>query len=615
MTAPTAGESGRRSGRIFRLKKRVGAGAFGEVYLAEQDSGAGFKRPVALKVLKGGGLTSSQAARRMRDEARFLARLSHRNIVSVLDLVQLGDRWAVVMEYVEGADLDQVRRGLVQTQQEIPSVAALEIGAAICRALDAAYHTPNDAGVPMRVLHRDIKPSNVRMTKDGDVRVLDFGVAQGSLAAREAETRGDGWLGTERYMAPERILRTHEGPEGDVYATAATVAELLLLEPIGRTPVLKGEHEAFVAEKIAAIREKLVGPRMVIDNTVELLARGLAWAPADRPLCDGFGRELERLSRMLDGELLSDFCRRVVPTIPDVLGEKGEDVTGALTEMGANSSDQSDINTGGSGSLNWATGTATPAPVDGGTFVFPNDDEPDEAPSDGTVEHVEPDAPPAASGWTRVVAVVGMVVGALIIGLWLGGILEPKSEPADDSLTQVAKEGPGVEISGASKGAEAAVTSSAELVADADSAVSEIGVESTPKESENIETKQRPKSKEADKKAIAKVQPKPIVKEQKRTPETQPVTLVAESDAVIARAHVTVRGASMFSVRCPGLNSPAKGQGRSYIYVRGFNPGTCIVTATIGGVDYSDRVRVTEAQRKVECGVQAERFQCVASAG
>ena len=183
-------------GRKFHLKERLGAGAFGEVYLAEQDSGAGFTRRMALKVLHTHTKGFAEAGRRMRDEARILGRLSHRNIVTVLDLVRLGEQWAVVMDYVPGIDLDRVIEALEKTGEYFPVPAALEVGAAVCDALDAAFHADDGKGGTLAVLHRDIKPSNILLTRDGDVKVLDFGVARVNLETRESKTGMR--VGTER---------------------------------------------------------------------------------------------------------------------------------------------------------------------------------------------------------------------------------------------------------------------------------------------------------------------------------------------------------------------------------------------------------------------------------
>jgi len=152
------------SGRSFELQRELGDGAFGTVSLADMLSLGGFRKEVALKLLKPDWDAASDAARRLRDEARLLGRLRHRHIVKVDDLVRLEGRWAVVMEYVPGVDLERLLAWANETAESVPPAAALEITGAMAQALDAAWNGPGDQGSALRVVHRDIKPSNVRLT-------------------------------------------------------------------------------------------------------------------------------------------------------------------------------------------------------------------------------------------------------------------------------------------------------------------------------------------------------------------------------------------------------------------------------------------------------------------
>ena len=100
------------SGRRFELRRELGSGSFGQVFLADMVSLGDFRKTVALKVLRPQLGGSSDAAKRLRDEARVLGRLRHRHIVAVDDLIRVDGRWAVVMEYVPGMDLEQLLKSL-----------------------------------------------------------------------------------------------------------------------------------------------------------------------------------------------------------------------------------------------------------------------------------------------------------------------------------------------------------------------------------------------------------------------------------------------------------------------------------------------------------------------
>lgn len=347
-------------GRKFFVTERLGSGAYGSVYLAEQDSGAGFRRRVALKLLHQHHSEEKEAGKRMRDEARILGRLSHRNIVTVLDLVRLQDRWAVVMDYVQGIDLERLTRAMVDLNEPFPPGAALEIGAAIGDALHAAWIADDGQGRVLGVVHRDIKPSNVLLTSDGEVKVLDFGVARVNLESREGKTGFR--VGTERYMAPERIVGEEDTPQGDVYAAAATVAELLLLRPIGRTPVLPDRHEVFVNDTLTAVRGALGGmPEDVQDEVIGLLGRALHAEVAHRPVARDFSDDCSRLCRIVGGESLRQFTRRVVPQAELTLATEREPVEGVVFQEESTGAPSS--------TLGAAAGLALPSPSSSATYT------------------------------------------------------------------------------------------------------------------------------------------------------------------------------------------------------------------------------------------------------
>ncbi len=317
-------------GRQFHVVERIGSGAYGSVFLAEQDSGAGFRRRVALKVLHSQHGDDKEAGRRMRDEARILGRLSHRNIVTVLDLVRLDGRWAVVMDYVPGADLERMIEILNEDGKVFPPSAALEIIAAVADALDAAYNA-TDGDQRLGVIHRDIKPSNVLLTKDGEVKVLDFGVARVNLDTREGKTGFR--VGTERYMAPERIAGEGDTPGGDVYAVAASLAELLLGRPIGRTPVFPDKHREFVDATVDAVVEVLVdAPMDAVGELTALLRECLADEPESRPTSREVSDRCSALAPALGGESLRTFSRIALPLLADRLAMQREAVSGVILQ-------------------------------------------------------------------------------------------------------------------------------------------------------------------------------------------------------------------------------------------------------------------------------------------
>jgi serine/threonine protein kinase len=184
----------------YEIVAPLGAGGMGEVYRA-RDTKLG--REVALKLLPPLFTTDADRVARFKNEARLLASLNHPHIGAIYGFEDAGNAPALVLELVEGGTLgDRVRRG------PVPLSEALCVAQQIADALDAAHK----AGI----IHRDLKPSNVKITPDGVVKVLDFGLAKAFAAEGAAPdlsqsptisaggTLGGVILGTAAYMSPEQ---------------------------------------------------------------------------------------------------------------------------------------------------------------------------------------------------------------------------------------------------------------------------------------------------------------------------------------------------------------------------------------------------------------------------
>lgn len=255
----------------YTLLDVLGRGGFGTVYRARFHGSGGLERDVAIKLLDPGLPGHPDAVRRLRDEARLVARVHHRAVVKVEQLVDLEGSWAIVMELVPGRALDAVL-----ADGPMPQGPALELVREIAGALHAAWHTPGPAGAPLKLLHRDIKPANIRLTPSGEVRLLDFGIARADPAARETRTTSLVY-GTPDYMAPERF----DGealPESDVYGLGCVLFELLTGEMVGRTSARADRHTEVWSTALGR-----VSATGVDGEVVGLLSEMLAHSADDRP--------------------------------------------------------------------------------------------------------------------------------------------------------------------------------------------------------------------------------------------------------------------------------------------------------------------------------------------
>ena len=295
--------------RRFELTSTLGQGGFGTVYRAVTVGEGGFRKTVALKVLKRQFVDDPEIAARLRDEARILSMLRHRAVTAVEDLLLLNGSWTLVMEFVDGVSL-----GVAVQDGPMPVRPALEIAAEIASVLHVAYATPGPSGAPLHILHRDLKPANVILTAGGAVKVLDFGIARAEFEEREANTRSLGF-GSPEYMSPER-LAWENGPAADVYALGAVLVELLTAERFGRPQIVPERHTA----RIAAVCERIVtlhGEQGSV--AAELIAQMLAFEVEERPTAREVERRVDAALTIAREPRLRDWAEEHVPRLQATL--------------------------------------------------------------------------------------------------------------------------------------------------------------------------------------------------------------------------------------------------------------------------------------------------------
>ncbi|MEE3371940.1 MAG: protein kinase [Planctomycetota bacterium] len=204
----------------YHLLRRLGSGAMAEVYLARQVS---LDRDVAFKVLKSSLTRDENCVRRFQQEARAAASLVHANIVQIYEVGCLGDRHYLAQEYVAGGTVRQWLAG--------SSGCSAGKAVAVVRQVAAALECASQQGV----IHRDIKPENILLTKNGEAKVADFGLARLAISAQTVDlklTQQGLTLGTPLYMSPEQIQGGHVDPRSDLYSLGVTAYEILA----GTTP-------------------------------------------------------------------------------------------------------------------------------------------------------------------------------------------------------------------------------------------------------------------------------------------------------------------------------------------------------------------------------------------
>ena len=295
--------------RRYRILEILGSGGFGTVYRAEMLTETGLRREVALKVLNEQTAGNAEAARRLRDEARILSNLNHRGIVRVDDLLQLEDRWTMVMELVNGVDTERLLEGL----GPLPLSVSLEIVSDVGMTLNAAYRSSGNDGKPLGLIHRDIKPANILVTATGGVKLLDFGVARAEIEDREAKTQQAFVMGSLPYLAPERYA-FEDLHQGDVYSLGCVLYELLTNERFGRTRPSEKRHTNKVRQALHHLWEVLPSERR--EEVLQLLADTLTYDPQHRPSARRFSARTLELRRLVSGPDLTEWAEdKVVPIL------------------------------------------------------------------------------------------------------------------------------------------------------------------------------------------------------------------------------------------------------------------------------------------------------------
>jgi len=207
----------------YDLIRKIAAGGMAEIFLARQWGESGFFRDVVIKRLFPHLAEHERQLRMFMDEARLLSQLSHPNIPQVYDVSYEEPYWYIAMEYVEGMTVADLWRLGAKAGAVMPTNVALAVIVQACEALHHAHERQDRAGRPLRIVHRDVTPHNVMVTRDGVVKLMDFGVA--ATSARK-DTEAGAVRGTFAYMAPEQVRGRPLDKRADVFALGVVLYEL-----------------------------------------------------------------------------------------------------------------------------------------------------------------------------------------------------------------------------------------------------------------------------------------------------------------------------------------------------------------------------------------------------
>jgi serine/threonine protein kinase len=222
-------ESFHLGGVDYTVERLLGRGGMADVYRAHTTRRGGAQERVVIKRLLPALVRQREFVRRFMREANIGAKLKHPNIVGLLDVGKDEDNYCLVMEYVDGRNLDTLRQRLAAAGYVFPPWLAARIIADAASALHYAHSYRDGSGRAHPIVHRDVSPDNIMVTYQGQVKLLDFGVAKDSMGT--PLTRAGQIVGKPIYFCPEAARGEEPTPQWDIYSLGAVLYELLACRP------------------------------------------------------------------------------------------------------------------------------------------------------------------------------------------------------------------------------------------------------------------------------------------------------------------------------------------------------------------------------------------------
>lgn len=214
----------------YTLLERISHGGMAEVFRAKSFGEAGFEREVALKVLLPSVASDQDFVNMLIDEAKIAGQLNHANIAQIFDLGVADNRYYIVQEFVKGKDLRAILKFKLRQKTHLDVAKSCYIALKICEGLHYAHNKEDASGSPLNLVHRDISPHNILISDEGEVKIIDFGIAKAE--GRATQTMAGLVKGKFAYMSPEQIRGLPVDHRSDVFATGILLHEMLTTRPL-----------------------------------------------------------------------------------------------------------------------------------------------------------------------------------------------------------------------------------------------------------------------------------------------------------------------------------------------------------------------------------------------
>jgi predicted Ser/Thr protein kinase len=252
-----------RYGRYILLD-RINVGGMAEVFRGKMAGVEGFERLVALKRILPNVAADPDFIEMFVDEAKLAVQLQHANIAQTFDLGKEEDTYYIAMEYVSGVDLRSMWDRARHRSRLLPIAMSCHVMQKVCEGLDAAHRKKDQAGVDISLVHRDVSPQNVLVSYEGEVKVIDFGIAR--AANKVSKTQAGVLKGKFGYMSPEQVRGMDLDNRSDIFACGVVLYELLVGDRL-----FLGESDFSTLEKVRNV--EMVPPTRLNKNLSPQLER------------------------------------------------------------------------------------------------------------------------------------------------------------------------------------------------------------------------------------------------------------------------------------------------------------------------------------------------------
>ncbi len=227
----------------YYLLDRISVGGMAEVFKAKAFGVEGFERLIAVKRILPSIAEDEEFITMFIDEAKIAVQLTHANIAQIFDLGKVGDSYFIALEYVAGRDSRTIFDRLRKNGQTVPIPMAAYITMKVCEGLDYAHNKKDAAGRDLNLVHRDVSPQNVLISYDGEVKLIDFGIAK--AAGKAGKTQAGILKGKFGYMSPEQVRGLPLDRRSDIFAVGIVLWELVTGERL-----FVGESDFSTLEKV-----------------------------------------------------------------------------------------------------------------------------------------------------------------------------------------------------------------------------------------------------------------------------------------------------------------------------------------------------------------------------